>query len=130
MNDSIKKFVEQLKNDHKDELLLQAGRKRRRFSKRLKSRLLSESNSSGVSVKVLAEAIGINPDTVRDWKDQVRDTGPRKNIKNSGLFKKLEIDLEPTPTVNQTSTHYVEGKFGVRVIGLSLSQMADLLRCL
>ncbi len=76
-------------------------------------------------MKLLAGALGIDPDLVRNWKDQIRATSPGKPNKNGGLFKRLEIDSEPSKPIHQTSTHYIEGKCGVRVMGLSLEQMVQ-----
>jgi hypothetical protein len=130
MNQSsvAEKIIEQLKKDYAAELTLQTGQKRRRFSASFKYRLFAEANSNHISNKILAKSLGIGRTTLYDWKRQLNQRVNRSHFKKKDLFRKLEIEAEPS--FNQGQAPYLEGKLGVRVMGLSLIQMAELLRSL
>jgi transposase-like protein len=124
MQSLIENVANQLKDEFKDELSLQQGLKRRKFSREFKQRLVSESKSKNIPLTVLADIMGIGASTVSKWQRKTGIISKKEAIKDS-LFRRVEIQSEP-----QVQSFYLESRSGVRVLGLSLSQTAELLRSL
>lgn len=130
MKYSAEEIIEQLKREYAGELAFQAGQRRRKFSSEFKRRLFSEAKSNRISKRTLALGLGISHSTVCNWRREMAPDRSRAGLSRGALFQKLEVEPEAEPHVNRDQAPYLEGKSGVRVVGLSLSQMAELLRCL
>ena len=128
MRESLENVAEKLKYDYQAELTLPPGGKRRKFSLEFKRRLVSEAECNHISADRLANEMGIGSSTICKWKRELAFTTPKRKQVKKSLFHKLEVQAEPQ--LNQQPGLYLEGKAGVRVVGLSLVQMAELLRCL
>jgi hypothetical protein len=123
MKDSQQAIVSRLRAKYTEELTRLAGSQRRVFSPEFKRRLLSDARSHGLSDSALAEGLGIGQSVLLQWKKKEEADFPKP-----GMFRKLEI--EPDVPGGSSLGPYLEGKSGVRAFGLSLNQMAELLRCL
>jgi transposase-like protein len=124
MKHSASEIIERLRADFGHELISE--RKKRIFSMELKRSLIQEAAANQVSENELALGLGISLSAVRNWKLQFglgRCRGSKKR-----LFQKLEVEGESQYGEGQAA--YLEGKSGVRIVGLSLNQMAEILRCL
>ena len=127
MKKSIEEVIEQLKLNYGDELILKEGHKRRNFSLEFKRQILFEVKSNGISVRALTEALGLNESSVRNWKRDLRLQS--SGIVKKGVFRRLEFEPEADQRIPAQSP-YIEGKSGVRACGLSVKQIAELLRYL
>ena len=100
--------------------------KKRIFSKPFKASVVLELNSNNICKTILAEKLEIGLSTLNKWKRHFKLPEPNNECSKMVEFKKLEIQ----PIKMESQGSYIEGKFGTRIFGLSLSQMAELLRCL
>jgi transposase-like protein len=126
MKGSIEDLIERLRGEYGHELIPQPGNKNRTYSKELKRRLLSESKLQDVSTATLAKGLGIGASTVMNWKHQSDVATNQTKTTRESMFRKVNIK----PEQSQPLAPYLEGKSGIRVFGLSVGQMAELLRCL
>lgn len=124
----IEKVIEQLRVEYGHELNPSPERRRRRFSGELKKRVLSEIEFHSVSAEALGEGLGLGRSTISQWKRHLGLRQSKRTQSTQTLFKKLEV--EPVHEEGVKGTHYLEARSGVRVFGLSMIQMAELLRCL
>ena len=129
MKSSTEVIIEQLRSEYPGELAVRPGCKRRIFSPAFKQRVISEAEVLSVPASAIAIGLGISIPVVSKWKRQLGRGRTSKGKKSSGaMFRKIEVEVEPE--YERTQTPYLEGKSGVRALGLSMSQMAELLRCL
>jgi transposase len=95
------------------------GRKRR-YSPRLKREILehvAQERARGVAMTSIAERLGVAQDTLYTWQREARSESAQR-------FVKLEV---AAPNAAAIAVH---GAAGIRVSGLSVAQLADLLRAL
>ncbi len=133
MNESIEASIEKLRHDYAEELEIPTTGLKRTFSISFKHAVVSQAETRHISVKQLASKLGLGISTITKWKHELGSAPVlKKNRQKKNLFQKLQIESEPDSQyqARQDAAPYLEGKSGVRIVGLSLKQMAELLRCL
>lgn len=128
MQSPIEKVIEQLRMEYGEELNHAPDRRRRKFSLGFKRRVLAEISSKDISAEALAEGLGLGRSTISQWKRQQGSRQSKRMQPDQAMFQKLEVEAVHEERIN--SPHYLEAKNGVRVFGLSMIQMAELLRSL
>ena len=126
MKKSITEVVEHLRREYASDLAFAPGQKQRKFSLEFKQRLLSEASSNGHSDKLVADGLGISLTAVYGWRRQLELSPPKKPREKCERFKKIAIEQEFQ--VSNDLSPYLVTASGVRVVGLSVSQMTELLR--
>ncbi len=129
MKSSTEEIIVRLKNRFSSELEMRPGQRKRNFSSQFKEQLCSEARSNNISGMRLAKGLGISESAIRHWLQQYELPASIKDS-TKPLFRKFEIASAPEPEPEPTQAPYMIGKSGVRVMGLSLNQIAELLRCL
>lgn len=125
MKTSIEEIAARFKKDYARELEIAEGMSKRRFSLEFKQRFVSECNLNQISVIALANKLGMTESVAIKWRRKFSEGSmPALGFKKKSMFQKIEIEEERS----ETPLAYIEGKAGVRIFGLSMNQMAELLR--
>ncbi len=133
MNESVEIIIEKLKREYAEELVLPSSGMKRQFSLAFKRAIVSEIEKNHISANMLANKLGIGGSTICKWKRELGSSCVvNKNKAKRSPFQKLEISTESDwPLKSQQGQNpYLVGKSGVRIVGLSLNQIAELLRYL
>ena len=117
--------VSQFKLKHSD-ALSEFGKSRRKFSPQFRMELLEALEASKLTQREFAEAIGISLSVISKCRRRLEFKPPTDHDRNGQSFQ--QIDIEGAP--HSRSELYLESQSGVKVYGLSLSQISDLLRAL
>jgi hypothetical protein len=102
--------------------------KRMGISLELRKLIVSTCSSSGLSSEKFCTEVGISYSCFAKWKRELNSKrhGP---IEKTG-FKKIKIDLPSTPDVGEKNGLVIEGPQGLRISGLSMSEVCLLWRSL
>ena len=96
---------------------LESGRgKRRHYPEQLRQRIVDyvrEQRAAGVALKSIAQVVGVSSTLLHRW-----------DIKRIGKFCRVELGAAPT----RASGCVLHAPHGVRVEGLAVDQLADILR--
>jgi transposase-like protein len=125
-NDSLNELIESLKIEFSEDLVVHSSSGKRRFSPQFKKRLLLEVERGNISETLLADALDMSRSLFYRWRRESSSRTGKKSRSTMQAFKKIEIEDEK----NAFPVIYLEGKAGVRIVGLSLGQIAEVLRSL
>lgn len=108
----------------------------RKFTLEFKQEVLTHLQNSGMRQKEFCEVLGLEQSLLSNWKrkllkaDSLNEshsfTQAKAPIKSARLFQEIQIQDAP----KQNASIYLEARSGVKVHGMTLSQIAEVLRCL
>jgi transposase-like protein len=91
-------------------------RKRRQYPTELRQKIIDyvrEQRASGAQLKSIGERIGVSPTLLHRWE-----------LRRVGKFRRVEVSAPPA----SSSRHVLHAPHGVRVEGLEVQELVDILR--
>jgi transposase-like protein len=123
--------VEALKRRVQQERELSSGRRRPRFSKALKQEVVALLNTRGWGHRRVSKALGLSESSIHRWAEKLSPRGKNGRQTTTSFKRVAVVDAKATKSQHAESSDgslCLELAGGARVTGLTLSQVAELLR--